>query len=763
MALPILNVIGQASNLDQHGKRVVLGKLDFAGDRLARQKLYGAVKGSSIAHGNIKLDANKKPMIDVTAALAEPGVKAVVTYLDVPTWSQSITSWGQQVAGVVADNWYTAVRATSLITVTYDVSTVVSDPDVAIQAGSPLSGGLPSSNTSTFSTVTRGDIAAGFQKADVTLSTTQPWSTTYQHNALEQHQAVGWWVGDDVYVWMASQAPHSHKTAIVNNLALDSDKVHFFTHGCGGGFGDRAGVNEDENVVVAVMSQKVNGAPVHLIETKQNHMTMNTRQFETRTSIKLGAMNDGTLVACDAQAWSNLGRKVGYFAADWFGLKNTYTIPNLNALVTAVVTNQPPRGAWRCVGDPPAAFGYDIALDKLATKLNMDPYKLRMKNLRAGDAPAQDTPFRVWGGNGIGLCFDAVHSASSYDSKWHAPATKTLADGTMHGIAITGHLDGHGGISGASRGGIVTMTPAGQAFINMGGGRATSGAPTAMVHIVAEMLGLKYNDVRCGDWGATDTTLDASVQAGSTFTVSAGSAFFNAAMDARNQLFTAVLAKAPFSTITGITINDLSASNSSIYLTSDPSKTITHKAAMSGTPPICGRGVGWGAVLKSKAVGGVPIGSACNVNGACASCAEVAVDTETGVVTILGHWNSVDTGRTIYKDGTLRELNAGSELQVSQALFFGDIYDPTTGACISSQYTESMLPTYMDIKTELNTVKDVESDDSAGPYGCHGIAEPCSSNYSSIICAIYNATGVWVDPEKGACTPNKVLKALGKA
>ena len=112
-----------------------------------------------------------------------------------------------------------------------------------------------------------------------------------------------------------------------------------------------------------------------------------------------------------------------------------------------------------------------------------------------------------------------------------------------------------------------------------------------------------------------------------------------------------------------------------------------------------------------------------------------------------------------YEDERTVEIAA----QAATALFFGDIYDPTTGACISSQYTESMLPTYMDIKTELNTVKDVESDDSAGPYGCHGIAEPCSSNYSSIICAIYNATGVWVDPEKGACTPNKVLKALGKA
>jgi CO/xanthine dehydrogenase Mo-binding subunit len=146
-----------------------------------------------------------------------------------------------------------------------------------------------------------------------------------------------------------------------------------------------------------------------------------------------------------------------------------------------------------------------------------------------------------------------------------------------------------------------------------------------------------------------------------------------------------------------------------------------------------------------------------------ATCAEVAVDTETGVVTILGLWNCVDAGRAIFYNGVMREVTAGTELQMSQAFFFGDVYDPSTGALIGSQYTESQLPTYMDIPSDVIHPYYVESDDAGGPYGAHGIGEPAVSNYVALKNAIFNATGVWVDPAKGAMSPNKVLKALGKA
>ena len=756
MALTPLNVIGNPNIHDQHAYLIVTGQMDYACDRFPGRKLYGAFKASTIAHGSIK-------SIDASQALAEPGVKTVITYKECPIWSPNIYQWGQEVAGVVADEPGIAGRAAQLIKVTYDIAKAVIDPDEAMKTSAPLVGVINGTNTMAANNVSRGAGGqAGLVNADVVLETSQPWSTTYQHNTLETHSAVAWWTGDAVYVWCSSQSAFNGKWVVAGALGIPLTKAHFFTHGTGGALGDKNTANFA--VVAAVMSRAVGGTAVQVSLSRHDNMLFNTRQFSLKSNIKLGARMDGTLTGIDAQFWGDGGRNpmAPVDNAD-FGLRTTYTCPDANFKVTRVVTNTPQRGFWRCVNDPPGAYNYDIAIDKLADKLGMNPYALRMKNIRAPDAPDQDPPNRVWGGNGVAVCFNQVYTASDFATKWHKPAINNImADGRLHGIAITGHLDSHGYIVGASRGALITITADGKCLINVGGARGSEGGLTACAIIVAETLGMNPEDVGVGDWGNTDVSLDAGMQAGSTFTASAGSAFYNAALDARSKLFAAAITKTPFST-SKAGVDQLSAKNSSVYLISDPTQTLTYRQVISGTPPIAGYGVGWNSTLRSKSVGGMPIGTPCNANGSAAACAELAVDPETGEVEILGYWNAVDTGRTIFKQGAIKEMLSGCELQIHQALFAGDVYDMPSGACISSQFTESMLPTAMDMQGERFHVYDIESDDAAGPYGAHGIGEPCVTNYSAIICAIFNATGKWVDPEKGACTPNKILKALGKA
>ena len=805
--------------------------------------------GGSGAAGVAVVSAST-PLIDATAALALPGVKAVITYQDVSTWSSNILYFGQPVAGVVADDWYTAIRATTLITVQYNVAPFISDPDAAMQPNAVLSGVYATTNLTPVppGTYTRGDVngATGFAAADVTLQTTFPsWTTTYQHNDLETRQSVAWWAGDNVYIWAGSQAPFTFKSTVVNALAMPANKVHFFTHGMGGGLGDR--LSGPECVPCAMLSKKVGGHAVNLIETRKEQNLQNIRQAQNKGDIKWGAKKDGTIVAASGN-WYGVGSGA---SGCYFGINNTWVIPNISWAYQSVYTNAPARGAWRCVQDPPGALLMNSAMDKLAAQLGMDPYQLRLKNLRAADAPSLDSPYRVWGANGAPACLASVYASSGYASKWHAPGTKTNSDGRMHGIAITGHLDSHAGSTGVTRGGMVTMTTDGTCLIDMGGGRGAM-QPTTMCHFVAETLGMAYADVNVGDWGNTDTALDGGSQGGSGFTGGAGSAFVSAALDLRNQLWYLAGNKAPLSTttaagvtkatatctvangavvavtvtnggsgynggnvdiggvgfsgagapyvyfsgtggqaiavanvvngivtsitvtcggsgyltaptvsISGFTANDLDANNSSVFLKSDATKTITYRTIMSGSSPTIGRGNGWAWALRSHAVGAAPVGSLCNVNGSAASCTELLVDPETGAVEILGHWNAVETGRTVFKHGAQNQMMGGSELQVYQALFAGDIYDPTTGACISNQYTESKLPTPMDFIQERFTVQDVELDDAAAPFGARGIAEPCVTNYGSIICAIFNATGKWVDPNQGACSANQVLKALG--
>lgn len=181
MALTPLNVVGDPDIHDQHSYLIVTGQMDYACDRFPGRKLYSAFKASTIAHGTIK-------SIDASQALAVPGVKAVITYEDCPIWSPAIFQWGQEVAGVVADDPWTAAQAAALIQVTYNVAKAVIDPDDAMQPDAPLAGVLQGSNTIVATSLTRGSgPQAGLANADVVLQTSQPWSTTYQHNTLETH------------------------------------------------------------------------------------------------------------------------------------------------------------------------------------------------------------------------------------------------------------------------------------------------------------------------------------------------------------------------------------------------------------------------------------------------------------------------------------------------------------------------------------------------------------------------------------------------
>jgi CO/xanthine dehydrogenase Mo-binding subunit len=102
------------------------------------------------------------------------------------------------------------------------------------------------------------------------------------------------------------------------------------------------------------MSLAVGGAPVHFMESRRDNIIVNSRQFAVRSSIKLGAMSDGTLTAIDARFWGDGGRNATAPMGNvHYGLRTTFTCPSAFFQVNGVNTNSPPRGFWRCVNDPP--------------------------------------------------------------------------------------------------------------------------------------------------------------------------------------------------------------------------------------------------------------------------------------------------------------------------------------------------------------------------------------------------------------------------
>ena len=206
---------------------------------------------------------------------------------------------------------------------------------------------------------------------------------------------------------------------------------------------------------------------------------------------------------------------------------------------------------------------------------------------------------------------------------------------------------------------------------------------------------------------------------------------------------------APTVTIGWASVNDLDIVDSYVRFKHAPATIVTWSEAFLAKLKSGYVATGWGNPAGFSTAGSV------------ATAAEVLVDTGTGEVDVIGIWNCVDTGRTINKRGTIKEMLSGCEYIVACTLYNGDIVCPNSGMVLSSYYTEGQVPTSLDMDTDTYKVFDWESGDY-GVYGCHGIGGPVASNASAIHCAIYNAIGKFVDPEQGAMNPDRVLRALGK-
>ncbi len=740
-----LLVVGKEGNKDKQNIHIVTGKLDYAGDNLLGKKLFTRAKLSPHAHAKIL-------SIDTSKAEALEGVEAVCTFADNPVFSDTILYHGQEVAAVAAVDEATAARAIPLIDVEYEVLPHVIDPDDAAAPGAPLTGVRPDSNTQPSERI-RGDMEAGMAAADNIYEGTVGWTNYFQHGSIESCTGVAHWVGDHVYAWSSSQNPFGHRNNLSSNLEMPLNKVHLISHGSGSGFGDKH--SSQWNVTAAVLARKA-GKPVHFSLSRAENFINRTHQFPLKATIKVGVKNDGTITAFDSFFWGDAGAASRNRAAGGHDtLRYTYNVPDALFQGLTSSTNKPVSGAYRCVQHPQGAYIAEIVIDRVAESVGMNPKAFRLKNVFGPDDAMDIDSGRPLGGNGIKECIEKMTDAIGWDANWHAPNTRTLPDGRMHGMGMSAHIDGHGGMSSA-RGAIVNMNRDGTALINAGISRAGGGSNSAFCAIVAERIGLNYDDVNTGDWGNTDVCSDGGSQGGSKQVITSGSAFYNAATDVREQLFADVADEL------GVTPAELDAADGKIFVKADPTQFVTHADAVtSNSYTTIGRGYSWAEELVWKPMAGFPIGTRCEVRGVCGSAVEVAVDTETGEVEILKFANAVDNGKAASLAGSLNQIDGGTEIMIGEAMYFDQITDPATGATINASYIDSKFPTTLDIHGDRHTAIIVESDDACGPFGAKGMGEPSISSYGCLANAIYNAIGVWInDPP---IYPQKILKALGKA
>lgn len=738
-------VIGKIPNqLDHFATRIVTGDWDYAGDVLPGEKLFTGIKFCPYAHANIKA-------IDTTAASKMSGVKAIVTYLEVPSpampmpttgTTSEITYEGTIVAAVAATDPWLAHAAANAIVATYDVLPFVVDMDAAMASNAPaaITGTTPNYRTTT--AINKGDVDTNMKLADVTYQDTIGWASFYSHNTPEPREATAKWVGDELWVWSGSQQITGHITNIAAALKMDESKVHFISHGCGGGYGDRK-PNGEEAWIAALLAKKA-GMPVNTMFSRHVNATGGaTHQSQQKATIKVGCKKDGTITAIDAQWFGTTGT---------IALQLTYLTDNIRATGTPITTNVPRTGPFRSVNGMHSCFISEQVMDQMAYQLSMDPVDFRMKvavtpervdqatNQPVGDCPLKDM---------LQKCSDDF----GWKAKFHAPGAKTLSDGRLHGVG-TCYTVSEKGSSSPGRTIIVRMAQDGSVHINCGIGAASSGTHTALAVVVAEALGTTMDRTNV-TVGETLLAGYGGSQAGSQGTMANAYGAFEAA----KQVLGVMMTNAAKTLKT--TTDQLSSAGGKIFLTSDPTKFVLHKDAV-GSNCIIGKGDGsiLGGGLKRLIPGtSFTIGQATTVRVDVVEMAEIAVDPETGVIEILNWIQYVDLGKVLFPRGAMAQMTGAMIMQYGFIFGWEQLFDPTTGATMNGDFLNQKNPTSADLPLEVMKNVMYEGNDAASVYGGHGCGEPPDICYAAIHNAFYNATGKRV--KNTLMYPARVLQAMG--
>jgi len=333
--------------------------------------------------------------------------------------------------------------------------------------------------------------------------------------------------------------------------------------------------------------------------------------------------------------------------------------------------------------------------------------------------------------------------------------TVTLPDGRLHGVAIHGELDCHGGMSGG-RAAIVHLRGDGTGFINAGISRTGCGTNSSHCHIVAERLGVLYEDISVGSYGDTGVSADGGMQNGSTNATSTGAAFYVAASDAREQL----LAQAAGMFEPAVNPEDLDAANRKIFLKSDPTKFLAHADVCAQASRIIGHATdNWGSNL-TRPVREYPVGHPAVQRVPRVSAAEVAVDPETGEIEVLKLVYITDVGTVFFYQGAYAQQESGADHVMAQSSYWHAIYDNTTGYFLNSSFLMHKYPGSMDLPIENYDLLLREGYSAVGPFGGTGMGEPSGGAYASVGLAVGNAIGKYID--YGPLEPWVVLKAMGK-
>jgi carbon-monoxide dehydrogenase large subunit len=736
----------------------VTGAAIFADDiQFGPGLLFSRIKRSPIPHGIIK-------SIDVSRALALPGVKAVVTGEDFPGYTglylqdrnifcrDRVRYVGDPVAGVVAVSEEIAEKALDLIDISYDPLPGVFDPEFGASPEAALLhpdlGSYevanfifpePGTNISNHFRIRKGDVDTVWK--DCAAIVERKYRIPHiQHVPIEPHIAVA--KADEtgkVTMWASSQSPFAQRNLVAKGLGISQSDVQVIAPYVGGGFGCKAGLSM-ESLAVA-MATKVKGRPVKLKLTREEEFYCAFVRQGLVAHFKMGCDKDGKLLAMenryywDGGAYTEYG--VNITRASGYSSTGPYEVPNVKTDSFCVYTNHPCSGPMRGFGMPEMHSGLEQCIDELAQEIGMDAVEFRRINcVKTGSTLVTGMKMHY---TGLSECLEKAAKAINWGVKEPASAPNKRRG---KGLALMWKAPAMPPNAGSSA--WVEFNEDGTITVGVGGQELGQGVFTVAAQMAAAALGVPYDWVRIATPLNTDYSPYEWQTVASRLTWSMGNAVVNAARDARRQILEMV-AQAwnedpeNLDIIDGQVISykseeSMSLKNIGIYGISKPND----QGWIGG--PVVGRGNFMPTYVTGldPQTGQGPRAVVHYTTGAQA--VEVEVDMDTGRVDVIRGVAAFDVGKAINPEMVKAQMEGGFVQGVSTALF--ESLKLKDGYLQNPSFVDYRIATTADAPKNLEAII-VEYAQDDGPYGARGVGEHALvPTIPAIANAIYDAIGL---------------------
>ena len=751
-------VVGRSRPRPDSGPRVT-GTLRFAADEPALPGLLHARLVLSV-YAHARIDA-----VDKSAALAVPGVVAVLTADDLPVKGTTDMRMfsplakgeavfaGQPIAIVVAGSEAAAEDGAELVVVDATPLPTALDPEASMVPGAPIArprgkdkdgegirnihSAVGGSDDSTLDSLPlsanvigrhhhqQGDIDAAIDGSDLVVR--RRFETPWVYQAyLETHAATAIPTPDGgLDIAASTQGTAYTRSQLAKIYGLPMSRITVRGTPIGGGFGSKVVIAEPLVAGAALALKR----PVRLSMTRSEDLLATNPAPGGVVEVEAGARRDGTLTGLRGRIVFDSGAFSEWTIESIVAvlLTGPYRWQALDIRAFGVETNRVGTGSYRGPGGPQASFAIETVMDELAVALDMDPIELRRINhATTADKMADGADWPVLGTTAV---LDALEADPDWLRRDQLPEGEGigLAVGVWAGAcapaSVTARLETDG-----------TLTIA-TGMVDMSGHTATFQA------LAAEAFGCKVDDVVVVV-ADTNTLLRSPITGGSVVTYSVGRSVVAAATQARERFLRWAADELE------IAPGDLEIVDGVVRPRGAPDRghTVAELAEKSDGLGVNGEPIeGHGSTDKPALAPGVS-----------GHLVHVRVDRETGQVELLRYKLVQDAGRAINPALVEGQMRGGVVQALGWALFEELRFDDG-GQLLTGSFLDYTVPRASHVPPIETVIVEVPAPD--GPYGARGVGEaPVCGGAAAVANAIARASGARL--ERLPMTPPRVLAAI---